>query len=51
MKSTLFGYCVKTTCIVSLILVQIIFFIHSEEKEEETHSVSKRELVMKEQLS
>ena len=45
MKPTVFGYCVKTTCLVSLILVQIIFFVHSEEKEAETHSVSKMELV------
>lgn len=51
MKSTVFGYCVKATWIVSLILVQMIFFVHSEEKEAKTHSLSKMELVMKEQLS
>lgn len=51
MKSTVFGYCVKTTCIVSLILVHITIFIHTEEKEAKTHSVSKMELVVKEQLS
>lgn len=51
MKSTVFGYCAKTTCIVSLILVDIIIFIHNEGKEAKTHSESKMELVVKEQLS
>lgn len=50
MKSTVFGYHAKTTCVVSLILVDIILFIHNEGKEAKTHSVSKMELVVKEQL-
>lgn len=50
MKSTVFGYRAKTTCVVSLILVDIILFIHNGGKEAKTHSVSKMELVVKERL-
>lgn len=51
MKSTVTGYCVKMTYILSLILVHIITFIHNEEREAKTDSVSQMELIVKEQLT
>lgn len=51
MKSTVVGYCVKMTYILSLILVPIITFIHNEEREAKRDSVSQMELIVKEQLT
>lgn len=51
MKSTVTGYYVKMTYILSRILVHIIIFIHNEEREAKTDSVSQMELIVKEQLT
>lgn len=42
MKSTVTGYCVKMTYILSLILVHSITFIHNEEREAKSDSVLRR---------